>query len=163
MKFEGMKEYQFYVEVGYVTLIAAFLTLVFTQIMKVILKKKNILYEGMEASKKDMILARIGRVLAFVFYTGLYFGNAWYFHRTIVFDETLITGLFAGAAFTLTITKGMYTTLHQWSKKKDIYDRLAFAEQIIEEQKQEQNEFLKETKANQKWILTRKQEKGKKK
>lgn len=163
MKFEGMKEYQFYVEVGYVTLIAAFLTLIFTQIIKVILKKKNILYEGMEASRKDMILVRIGRIVAFVLYTGLYLGNAWYFHQTIVFDETLITGLFVGAALTLTTAKGIYTTLHQWSKKKDVYDRLAFAEQIIEEQKKEQSEFLEETKGNQKWILTRKQEKGKRK
>ena len=157
MKFEGMKEYQFYVEVGYVTLLSAFLTLVLTEIIKVILKKKNIIHEGMEASKQDMILIRIGRILALVLYVGLYLGNEWYLHHTVVFDETCITGLITGAAFTLTVAKGMYTTLHQWSKKKDVYDRLAFAEQIIEEQKMEQKACQEERK--QKWILTKKQEK----
>lgn len=136
MKYEAFKQYSFYVQVGYVTLIASLLTLLVTQGIKWILKKKEIIYEGMEASKKDQMLSRIGRIVALVAYTGLYLGNELYLHHTISFDEALVGGLLSGGTFTLTIAKGLYTTLHQWSQKKNIYERLEYAEKmktIVEE------------------------------
>ena len=50
MNFEGIKDYGFYVNMGGFTIIASILTLIFTQLIKIILKKKKIIYEGMDES-----------------------------------------------------------------------------------------------------------------
>lgn len=57
MDFQGIKNYKFFISLGYVTIISSILTLIVTQIIKIILKKKNVINEEMFASKKDIILS----------------------------------------------------------------------------------------------------------
>ncbi len=131
-----LKDYRFYVKVSAVTIIAGILTLIITQIIKVVLKKKRIIVEGMEECRKDEVLSRIGRIVALITYASFYIGNELYLKHTLAFDGALITGLLTGATLTLTIAKGIYTMLHQWSQKKNIYERLEYAEKaksILEE------------------------------
>ena len=155
-----LKDYRFYVHVSALTLIAGILTLIITQIIKVILKKKKIIEEGMEESKKDEILSRIGRIVALVTDGGFYIGKEAYFKQSIIFDEAFIAGLLTGATLTITVAKGIYTMLHQWSQKKNIYERLEYAEEANRELNEaigrltngEENEETR-----QKWTLTHKQ------
>ncbi len=170
MDIEGLKEYGFYVQMGYVTLIASLMTLVVTELVKLIFKKKHIIYEGMEASKRDIILSRLGRVVALLMYGIFYIGNELYFKHQINVDGTLLTGLFAGATLTLTLSKGIYTMLHQWSQKKDVFERLEYANNAVEQlksalsseaQDHQRTESRKEVKVdmNKTWILTNRKEK----
>lgn len=59
MDFQGIKNYKFFISLGYVTIISSILTLIVTQIIKIILKKKNVINEEMFAPKKDIILSRV--------------------------------------------------------------------------------------------------------
>ena len=165
MAFQGMKEYKFYVGLGLVTLLSSILTMVITQIIKMILVKKKRIYEGMEESKKDQMLAMIGRLVAFFVYTGLYMAKELYVRHTIVLDETLVVGLLTGATGTLVMAKGIYTMLHQWVKKNTVYERLEYVElvkeqleQEIQQVKEEKNlDFKKESCRT--WTLTHQKEK----
>ncbi|MCI6357474.1 MAG: hypothetical protein MR766_02405 [Erysipelotrichaceae bacterium] len=58
MNFDNLKPYEFFFSVGYVTLIASVLTLVITQLIKKILTKKGILYEGMVTTKKFTLMIK---------------------------------------------------------------------------------------------------------
>ena len=113
MDFQGIKNYKFFISLGYVTIISSILTLIVTQIIKIILKKKNIINEEMFASKKDIILSRVGRIISLIIYSSLYLFNEFYLKHNIVFDETLCIGLISGSALTLTLSKGIYTTALQ--------------------------------------------------
>lgn len=132
MYIEGLTNYQFYISLGYVTLVASLLTMLSTQIIKVILKKKKVIKEDMNESEKDMILSRIGRISALFFYALLYILNEFFLKHTVIINNTLIAGLLSGSALTLTTAKGIYTMLHQHFKKKTIYEQLEYSEQIIE-------------------------------
>ena len=96
MDFQGIKNYEFFISLGYVTIISSFLTLIITQIIKVILKKKNVINEEMFASQKDIILSRIGRIISLIIYSSLYILNEYFLKHNIVFDGALITGLLSG-------------------------------------------------------------------
>ena len=167
MDFQGIKNYEFFISLGYVTIISSILTLIITQIIKIILKKKNVINEEMFASKKDIILSRIGRIVSLIIYSSLYLFNEFYLKHNIVFDETLCIGLISGSALTLTLSKGIYTMLHQYSEKKTIFEKIEYLNNIENVLKKETNEKL--TKEEQvdnmineitknKWVLTNKGE-----
>ena len=165
MDFQGIKNYEFFISLGYVTIISSILTLIITQIIKVILKKKNIINEEMFASKKDIILSRIGRIISLIIYSSLYILNEYFLKHNIVFDGALITGLLSGSALTLTLSKGIYTMLHQYCEKKTLFERLEYVSTIIDKMSETTDEDLTKeekienfTKEN-KWILTNKKEK----
>ncbi len=164
MNIEELKQYTFYVQIGYITFLASVLTLIVTQIIKVVLKKKQIIYEGMEVSKQDMILSRVGRIVAFIMYAGLYIGNELLFKHAVKIDEPLLVGLISGTTLTLTVSKGIYTMLHQWSKKTKVYDELEDAKKVIEvlvnEEARKESPLLgkKTVVAKPKWILTNRKE-----
>lgn len=167
MDFQGIKNYKFFISLGYVTIISSILTLIVTQIIKIILKKKNIINEEMFASKKDIILSRVGRIISLINYSSLYLFNEFYLKHNIVFDETLCIGLISGSALTLTLSKGIYTMLHQYCEKKTIFEKIEYLNNIENVLKKETNEKL--TKEEQvdnmineitknKWVLTNKGE-----
>ena len=167
MDFQGIKNYEFFISLGYVTIISSILTLIITQIIKIILKKKNIINEEMFASKKDIILSRVGRIVSLIIYSSLYLFNEFYLKHNIVFDETLCIGLISGSALTLTLSKCIYTMLHQYSEKKTIFEKIEYLNNIENVLKKETNENL--TKEEQvdnmineitknKWVLTNKGE-----
>lgn len=164
MSFKEMKDVKFYITLGLVMLLSSILTMIFTQIIKIILKKKRVIYEEMEESKRDMILSRIGRIVALIVYSSLYIAKELYFKNTIVFDGALITGVLTGATGTLIIAKGIYTILHQWSKKNTVFERLEYAEKIKDFFQEELNQIhgLKisekepEGKVKNTWTLTNK-------
>ena len=165
MDFQGIKNYEFFISLGYVTIISSILTLIITQIIKVILKKKNVINEEMFASKKDIILSRIGRIISLIIYSSLYILNEYFLKHNIVFDGALITGLLSGSALTLTLSKGIYTMLHQYCEKKTLFERLEYVSAIIDKMSETTDEDLTKeekienfTKEN-KWILTSKKEK----
>lgn len=165
MDFQGIKNYEFFISLGYVTIISSFLTLIITQIIKVILKKKNVINEEMFASQKDIILSRIGRIISLIIYSSLYILNEYFLKHNIVFDGALITGLLSGSALTLTLSKGIYTMLHQYCEKKTLFERLEYVSTIIDKMSETTDEDLTKeekienfTKEN-KWILTNKKEK----
>lgn len=173
MNFEGLKNYEFFISLGYVTIIASILTMIVTQIIKVILKKRKKIYVGMDPTEKDVILSRVGRIVALVIYASLYIGNEFYLKHTITFDGALLTGLLSGSTFTLTIAKGLYTMIRQYQKKQTVFEKLKYAEETIKklEEPLKQGETLQETLENtittiaketpnleikSKWILTNK-------
>ena len=112
MDFQGIKNYKFFISLGYVTIISSILTLIITQIIKVILKKKNVINEEMFAPKKDIILSRIGRIISLIIYSSLYILNEYFLKHNIVFDETLCIGLISGSALTLTLSKQETMKVH---------------------------------------------------
>ena len=165
MDFQGIKNYEFFISLGYVTIISSILTLIITQIIKVILKKKNVINEEMFASQKDIILSRIGRIISLIIYSSLYILNEYFLKHNIVFDGALIIGLLSGSALTLTLSKGIYTMLHQYCEKKTLFERLEYVSTIIDKMSETTDEDLTKeekienfTKEN-KWILTNKKEK----
>ena len=121
----------------------------------------------MFASKKDIILSRIGRIVSLIIYSSLYLFYEFYLKHNIVFDETLCIGLISGSALTLTLSKGIYTMLHQYSEKKTIFEKIEYLNNIENVLKKETNEKLtKEEQVNNmineitknKWVLTNKGE-----
>lgn len=165
MDFQGIKNYEFFISLGYVTIISSILTLIITQIIKMILKKKNVINEEMFASQKDIILSRIGRIISLIIYSSLYILNEYFLKHNIVFDGALIIGLLSGSALTLTLSKGIYTMLHQYCEKKTLFERLEYVSTIIDKMSETTDEDLTKeekienfTKEN-KWILTNKKEK----
>lgn len=155
MSFTEMKDYKFYLTLGLLTLISSILTMIITQIIKMILKKKKIIYEEMEESKKDLILSRLGRVVALIVYSSLYIIKELYLKNTIIINGSLLAALLTGATGTLIMAKGIYTILHQWSKKNTVFERLEYAEKIKDLFEKENLQF-REDKTKRIWILTNK-------
>ncbi len=159
MSFKGMKDYKFYIVLGMITIIASILTMIITQIIKKILEKKRIIYEGMEKSKKDIILSRIGRIVALTIYTILYIAKEMYLKKEVELDGALITGLLVGATSTLLLAKSLYTILHQWVEKDNVFERLEYIEQVKTSLEEELNKLKgskEEDNSKIKWVLTNK-------
>lgn len=153
MNFDEMKNIDFYLSIGFITVISSFLTLVLTQIIKAIMKKSKAITKDMASSLVDAKLSMVGRIIASLSYVALYFINEIFILKHhIQLSGSLLTSLLTGITFTLTNTKGIYTALHQMSKKKDVYEKLEYAETIIKKL----DEPIDETK--KKWILTNKKE-----
>lgn len=156
MNMKELKDYRFYISLGIITFLASILTMIITQIIKKILIKKKIIYEGMEKSKKDILLSRIGRVVAIIVYSGIYIAKEMYINKEITFDVTLLTGLLTGGTGTLLIAKSIYTILHQWSMKNNVFERLEYVENIKSILEEELNKIKETEEEKTKWILTNK-------
>lgn len=165
MDFSGLTNYEFFIQLGYVTIISSFLTMVITSIVKQILKKRKVIKEGMDPNEKDYILSRVGRIIALIIYAALYIGNEFYLKHAIVFDGTLLAGLLSGATLTLTLAKGFYTMIRQYQKKKSVFEKLRFCEDTIQKLQEpcDPNKSVEEVvknvttdKPRKKWTLTNK-------
>ncbi len=175
MELTKIKDYKFFVNVGFVSLLAAILTMIITQVVKIILVKKGFIKSEIEATKKDLILSWIGRICALVTYSSIYICEALFLKHDLVFDEALIMGLLSGSAITLTIAKALYTVLHQYFKKNDVFERLEYAEKIMKTinecifkriKDNDDSHIINELKNdlisnNPTWILTNKKKEGK--
>lgn len=166
MDFSGLTNYEFFIQLGYVTIISSILTMIITFIIKLILRKRKVIREEMEPTEKDYILSKVGRFVALIIYTALYIGNEFYLKHTIVFDGALLTGLFSGATLTLTLAKGFYTMIRQYQKKKSVFEKLKFCEDTIQKLQKpcDPNNSVEEVvksittdKPKRKWTLTNKQ------
>lgn len=131
MELTKIKDYRFFVNVGFVVVLSALLTMIITQIVKIILVKRGVIKTGMNASKKDMVLSWVGRTTALVVYSTLYICSEFYLHHNVELDVALIAGLFSGATLTLIVAKAFYTMLHQYFQKKIDFDKLEDAEKTI--------------------------------
>lgn len=131
MNIEGLSDFRFYVSVGYVTIIASIITIILMEILKCILRKKAIITDEMDKDKKDDILAKAGRIVAIIIYSLIYVLNELYLKKSLIIDEVLLIGLISGGSATLTVAKGLYTTIRQYQKKKSVYEKLEYYEQTL--------------------------------
>lgn len=131
MDFKELKNFQFYLSLGYVVLISSIITIIFMEIIKIILKKKKVIVEEMDATKKDILLTKIGRFIALFVYCIVYLLNELILKNAIQFNETLMVGILSGGAMTLTVAKGLYTTFRQNQKKKKVFEKLSEAEEKL--------------------------------
>lgn len=132
MDYGKLATFEFLFGLGYVTLGASLVTLIVTEAVKAILRGSKVLTEGTNAIRKDVILSRIGRVVAILAYASLYVADLTLIKKTALkVDVTLFASLLSGGALTLCISKGVYTGLRQMSKKKGIFAKLEAAEEAI--------------------------------
>ena len=115
MNFERIQEVNYFYQLGSVTIIASILTLIITQIFKQIFKKR---WYGQDEIQKDKFLQPLGRRIAFITYSTIYLLTEFYLCHTIIIDGALLVGLLSGASMTLSVSKSIYTWVHQKQKQK---------------------------------------------
>jgi DMSO reductase anchor subunit len=158
MDFSYLREVAFLLSLGYVTLFSSLITLVVVGIIKLFLKQIKVIKKDMNPTKKDILLSRIGRIIALITYASIYIIDVIYIrHTELVFDASLVTSLLSGSALTLCISKGIYTGIRQMQKKKDLIEKVEVAEETIYKLQQEIKELnidlqTEEPKEN-KWVL----------
>lgn len=128
---EKITTLEFILSLGIVTLLTSVLTLIITQIIKLILTKTKVINDKTNELKKDVLLSRIGRIVGILTYITLYIVNEIINNQVIEFNEVLVINLVSGISLSLTITKGLYTSLHQFFKKENIFEQLEYVEQVI--------------------------------
>ena len=128
---EKITTLEFILSLGIVTLLTSVLTLIITQIIKIILTKTKVITDNTNESKKDVLLSRIGRIVGILTYISLYVVNEIMNNQVIVFNEALVINLVSGISLSLTISKGLYTSLHQFFKKENIFEQLEYVEQVV--------------------------------
>ena len=128
---EKITTLEFILSLGIVTILTSVLTLIITQIIKIILTKTKVINDNTNESKKDVLLSRIGRMVGILTYISLYVVNEIMNNQVIVFNEALLINLVSGISLSLTISKGLYTSLHQFFKKENIFEQLEYVEQVI--------------------------------
>lgn len=133
MKFEDLHDFKFYLSLGFVIVLSSILTIVFMEIVKLVLKKRKVINEDLDADKKDDMLTKIGRFVALIVYVVVYFINELIAKNTVILNETLAVGLLSGGAVTLTVAKGLYTAFRQKQKKQKVYDKLTAAEKRLKD------------------------------
>lgn len=119
MDFSRMQDYQYFVKLGTVTVVSSLLTLLLTAIVKIVLKRKGIVYEGMDEVRKDKILSETARWVAFVCYSALYVGSQYINGKTLSFDGSFLVGILSGGALTLAVSKAVYTAVHQFGLRME--------------------------------------------
>lgn len=139
---------EWYLEITIEMIIAVIMTLIITQIIKKIYEKRRVITEETEESKKDELLKMTGRIVGVIAYVGVYLISEIVLTKVIKINEEMIKELVSGVVVCLTLTKGIYTMIHQYKKKENIYEKLKYAEEKIEE--------ITNTKT---WIITNKGEK----
>ncbi len=132
MDYSKLATFDFLFSLGYVTLGASLITMIFTEIIKLILKKTKVLTPNIDTTKKDIVLSRVGRIVALVVYACFYIVDVLFIKKTTLeVDITLFTSLISGSTLTLIISKGIYTGIRQISKKKNVFDKLEVAQKTI--------------------------------
>ena len=151
MKFDDLQNFKFYLSLGFVIVLSSIFTIVFLEIIKLILKKRKVITEDIDTDKKDDMLSKIGRFVALIIYISVYFITELVTKNTIVLNEALVIGLLSGSVASLTVAKGLYTAFRQKQKKQKVYDKLSVAEKQLE--KLQKDDLTKQAKI----ILTRKE------
>lgn len=130
--------YTFY-QISGVTLLASLLSLILTFIFKRVTKK---VWQDKSETQKDTYLRALGRFIAFVTYTLLYLGSDLLTYHQIIFDGTFLVSLLSGSSLTISLSKAIYTWMHQKGKEQ---------EENITSSPQQESQTL--------WVLTKKQTK----
>ena len=102
-------------QISGVTLLASLLSLILTFIFKRVTKK---VWQDKSETQKDAYLRALGRFIAFVTYTLLYLGSDLLTYHQIIFDGTFLVSLFSGSSLTISLSKAIYTWMHQKGKEK---------------------------------------------
>ena len=144
MDYSKLATFDFLFSLGYVTLGSSIATLIVVAIIKFILKGSGVLTNSMNATKKDVLLSRIGRIVALVVYAGFYIIDVLVIKESsLEVDVGLFASLLSGSTLTLCISKGFYTGLRQMSKKNNVFDKLEVAQKtIFKLQKELEESFL---------------------
>ena len=127
-------------QISGVTLLASLLSLLLTFIFKRVTKK---VWQDKSETQKDTYLRALGRFIAFVTYTLLYLGSDLLTYHQIIFDGTFLVSLFSGSSLTISLSKAIYTWMHQKGKEKE--------EGNTSSPQQKESQTL--------WVLTKKQTK----
>ena len=122
MDWNRLKEVEYLYQIGGIVVLSSLLTLVITEIIKRIIKKRWI---DKSEKKKDEILQTTGRCIALVVYTSLTVISELVVNHQIMIDGALLVSLLAGSTMTLNVAKGVYTWIHQ--KRKTEVDQLDFS------------------------------------
>ena len=116
MDWNRLKEVEYLYQIGGIVVLSSLLTLVITEIIKRIIKKRWI---DKSEKKKDEILQTTGRCIALVVYTSLTVISELVVNHQIMIDGALLVSLLAGSTMTLNVAKGVYTWIHQKRKTED--------------------------------------------
>lgn len=127
-------------QISGVTLLASLLSLILTFIFKRVTKK---VWQDKSETQKDTYLRALGRFIAFVTYTLLYLGSDLLTYHQIIFDGTFLVSLLSGSSLTISLSKAIYTWMHQKGKEKE--------ENITSNPQQQESQTH--------WVLTKKQTK----
>ena len=127
-------------QISGLTLLASLLSLILTFIFKRVTKK---VWQDKSETQKDTYLRALGRFIAFVTYTLLYLGSDLLVYHQILFDGTFLVSLLSGSSLTISLSKAIYTWMHQKGKEKE--------ESNASSLQQQESQTL--------WVLTKKQTK----
>ena len=127
-------------QISGLTLLASLLSLILTFIFKSVTKK---VWQDKSETQKDTYLRALGRFIAFVTYTLLYLGSDLLTYHQILFDGTFLVSLLSGSSLTISLSKAIYTWMHQKGKEKE--------EGNTSSPQQQESQTL--------WVLTKKQTK----
>ena len=127
-------------QISGLTLLASLLSLILTFIFKSVTKK---VWQDKSETQKDTYLRALGRFIAFVTYTLLYLGSDLLTYHQIIFDGTFLVSLLSGSSLTISLSKAIYTWMHQKGKEKE--------EGNTSSPQQKESQTL--------WVLTKKQSK----
>ena len=125
-------------QISGLTLLASLLSLILT--FKRVTKK---VWQGKSETQKDTYLRALGRFIAFVTYTLLYLGSDLLTYHQILFDGTFLVSLLSGSSLTISLSKAIYTWMHQKGKEKE--------ENMTSSPQQQESQT--------RWVLTKKQTK----
>ena len=127
-------------QISGVTLLASLLSLILTFIFKRVTKK---VWQDKSETQKDTYLRALGRFIAFVTYTLLYLGSDLLTYHQIIFDGTFLVSLLSGSSLTISLSKAIYTWMHQKGKEKE----------------ESNASSLQQQESQTRWVLTKKQTK----
>ena len=127
-------------QISGVTLLASLLSLILTFIFKRVTKK---VWQDKSETQKDTYLRALGRFIAFVTYTLLYLGSDLLVYHQILFDGTFLVSLLSGSSLTISLSKAIYTWMHQKGKEKE----------------ESNASSLQQQESQTRWVLTKKQTK----
>ena len=127
-------------QISGLTLLASLLSLLLTFIFKKVTKKA---WQDKSETQKDTYLRALGRFIAFVTYTLLYLGSDLLTYHQILFDGTFLVSLLSGVSLTISLSKAIYTWMHQKGKEKE----------------ESNTSSLQQQESQTHWVLTKKQTK----
>lgn len=126
----------------YVIISSVILTLILTGLIKIILRGSKVINQNMDPTQKDILLSRVGRLIAVLTYISMYVVDTIYIKHLIVeINIELLLSIIRDSAVTLIVTKGLYTMIRQMQKKNSVYEKLEVAEVTINELQEEIDEI----------------------
>lgn len=135
MDFEFVKESLFIINLGIEVIGASLLTILVTQIVKIILKKQKVITCEMQETQKDELLIKVGRITGLIVYLSVFIAKKIILKEEININEELIFSFLQGLTMTLLLAKGIYTMLHQYMNKKTVYEELKKTKEELQEVK----------------------------